>query len=325
MMGDLVVDIHAHLWSVAYLDLLAAAGVTDLEMYRHLAASDSQEDLDTRFALMDMAGIDVQVLSATPLVPHLEDREAAIATAAHVNDEYASLVDRFPTRLRAFLSLPLPHVADAVAALDRLDDERFVGVALTTDILGTPLTDPRFDDLFAALDRRGAVVLVHPVGADARSPLIAARPMRWAVGAPIEDTIAMADLLLAGHLSRFPEVRIVSTHLGGALPMLLPRMQAQQPWEAPDAPESPLTAARRAWFDTVTHVNPAALRAASDVLGSDHLLLGTDYPFQAQDELPADVALLDTVLAPAAAVAVRSRNATSLFSRTPWIITGGAA
>ncbi|WP_353113898.1 amidohydrolase family protein [Microbacterium sp.] len=308
-----VVDVHAHLWTPEYIDLLAGSGVAGLEMYRHLGAGAGDADLERRFALMDDGGIDLQILSATPLVPHLDDPEAAIAAARHVNDEYAAIVSRFPGRFRAFLALPLPHLEAATRALERLDDDAFVGVALTTDILGTPLTDVRFDPLFAALDARSATVLLHPVGGDARSALLADRPMRWAVGAPIEDTIAMADLLLAGHLSRFPGIRVIGTHLGGALPMLLPRMQAQQPWEAPDAPEPPTTAARRAWFDTVTHVNPAALRAASEVLGGDRLVLGTDFPFQAAGELAEDAALLGTVLSAEHASLARTGNAEVLF------------
>lgn len=316
-----VVDVHAHLWTHAYLDLLAESGVTGLDMYRSLGATDEPDDLARRFAQMGEAGIDLQILSATPLVPHLEDAAAASAAARHVNDEYARLVERHPDRFRAFLALPLPHISDALAVLDRLADEAFVGVAITTDILGAALTDPAFDPLFAALDARSATVLIHPVGADAQSPLIAQRPMRWAVGAPIEDTIAMADLLLTGHLARFPHMKVIGTHLGGALPMLLPRMRAQQPWEAPDAPESPDVAARRAWFDTVTHVNPAALRAAAEMLGADRLVLGTDYPFQSAGELLADVAQHDAVLTAAQTRTVRAGNADELFDLR-W--TGGA-
>jgi len=308
-----VVDVHAHLWTHAYLDLLAEAGIAGLDMYRALGATDEPDDLAQRFAQMDQAGIDLQILSTAPLVPHLEDAAAASAIARHVNDEYARLVERHPGRFRAFLALPLPHVAESLAVLDRLAEEAFIGVAITTDILGAALTAPAFDPLFAALDARSATVLIHPVGADARSPLIARRPMRWAVGALIEDTIAMADLLLTGHLARFPHVKVISTHLGGALPMLLPRMRAQQPWEAPDAPEPPDIAARRAWFDTVTHANPAALRAAAEVLGADRLVLGTDYPFQTAGELLADVAQQDAVFTKAVTRAVRAGNAEELF------------
>lgn len=308
-----VVDVHAHLWTGAYIDVLARAGVAGLDMYRSLGATDSADDLHTRFTLMDEAGIDLQILSATPLAPHLPDQQAALASAGHVNDEYARLVEQHPNRFRAFLALPLPHMPEALMTLDRLGKEGFVGVALTTDILGTPLTDPRFDPLFTELDARAATVLIHPAGADAQSPLIAGRPMRWAVGAPIEDTIAMADLLLTGHLSRFPRMKVIGTHLGGALPMLLPRMQAQQPWEAPSASEPPVDAVRRAWFDTVTHVNAAALRAGAEVLGTDRLVLGTDYPFQGAGELPADVAQYDTVLSAEDAKAVRAGNAGALF------------
>src|SRR5215472_18163836 len=75
-------------------------------------------------------------------------------------------------------------------------------------------------------------------------------------------------------------MKILNSHLGGALPMLLQRMDNQVPWEAPDTPERPSLAARRMWYDTVGHAHPPALRCAADSLGADRLVLGTDFPYQ---------------------------------------------
>jgi 6-methylsalicylate decarboxylase len=109
------IDIHAHLWSDEYLAQLDRFGSTTTDVHRGLGARDRRDELEARFALMRSAGVDMQVLSATPASPHFEREADAVAAARWVNDEYADLVRRFPHRFRAFASLPLPHVDAALA------------------------------------------------------------------------------------------------------------------------------------------------------------------------------------------------------------------
>jgi 6-methylsalicylate decarboxylase len=284
------VDVHAHLWSDDYLDLLEASGSTTTGAHRGLGAGSSEEELKARFELMDSAGVDLQVLSATPASPHFEDEADAVAAARRVNDEYAAVVRRFPDRFRAFVALPLPHVDAALDELDRgLGQLGMVGAAVTTSVLGRSVADPAFEPLYQELNRRGAVLYVHPAGCGAESPLIADHGLTWMIGAPIEDTVAAMHLIVAGIPSRYPDLRIVVAHLGGALPMVLERADHQYVWEAPHTPEPPSVAARRMWYDTVGHDHTPALRAAVDSLGADRLLLGSDFPYQAGDLFRAAV------------------------------------
>lgn len=272
------VDVHAHLWSSRYLDL-----IEDGSTWGGLRAGVTDGELDARFGLMDAAGIELQVLSATPVPPHLPGEHDAVRAARLVNDEYAELVRRFPGRFRAFAALPLPHADASLTELARcLDELDMVGAAITTSVLGRSLADPAFLPVYAELDRRGSVLFVHPAGTGAESPLITG-DMTWSVGAPVEDTIAVARLILDGIPSRFPHLEIIVPHLGGALPMLVERLDRQFTWESPGTPERPRDAIRRMWFDTVAHDHIPALRAAVDSLGADRLVLGTDYPFQAGD------------------------------------------
>src|SRR4051794_5514771 len=220
-------DLHAHLWSEEYLDLLASFGSTTTGVHRGLGAGRTGAELDARFALMESAGIDLQVLSATPASPHFAAEAQAVEAARRVNDEYAAVVREHPERFRAFASLPFPHTDAALAELARcLDELGMLGAAVTTSVLGRSLADPAFLPVYAELDRRGGVLFGHPAGAGAGSPLIGP-DMPWAVGAPIEDTVAVMHLILAGIPSRYPNLRIVATHLGGALPMVLERVDRQ--------------------------------------------------------------------------------------------------
>lgn len=275
------IDTHAHVYPSDYLEFLDACGVTTISNHRGLGADDSDKELEARFALMERAGVDRQVLSASPLTGALPDPGQAARASAMINDRYVGLVDRHPDRFLAFAALPLPHVDAALAELDRVfDAPGVVGVALTTTAVGRALTDPALAPVWQELDRRNAVVYVHPAGNGADSPHITDHHLTWMVGAPVEDTIAAAQLITRGFVTRYAHVRILNSHLGGALPMLLERWDNLAHWEAPDAPLAPSQAARRMWYDTVAHGSQAALHAAIKAVGADRLVLGSDFPYQ---------------------------------------------
>jgi 6-methylsalicylate decarboxylase len=158
-----------------------------------------------------------------------------------------------------------------------------VGVTMDTTVLNQVLVEPRYEPIFAELDRRAAVLFLHPAGTSACTPLIRDYHLTWIAGAPIEDTISVMQLIIHGIPSRYPRIKIINSHLGGALPMLLQRADDQYQWEAPDTPERPSIAARRMWYDSVGHGHVPALRCAIDSLGAGRLLLGTDFPYEAGD------------------------------------------
>lgn len=277
------IDVHAHYWTDDYLDLVAALGKTDTNTQRGVGAGGGAE-LDARLRLMDRAGVDLQVLSAAPQLPYGADAEQAQAAARFVNDQYAELVSRHHDRFRAFAATPLPHIDESITETGRaLDELGMVGVVMNTTVLDRALAEARFEPIFAELDRRSAVLYLHPTGNSACTPLIKDFNLTWMVGALVEDTISVMQLITRGIPSRYPNIKIINSHLGGALPMLLQRADNQYQWEYPDTPERPSVAARRMWYDTVGHGHIPALRAAVDSFGADRLLLGTDFPYENED------------------------------------------
>jgi 6-methylsalicylate decarboxylase len=282
-MQQMRIDVHAHYWTEDYLDRLVALGKTDASQARGLGAGDGAE-LDDRLRLMERAKVEMQVLSACPQVPYSEDAKRAVAVASFVNDQYSALVERQRDQFRAFATLPLPHVEESVAELSRsLDDLGMVGVALNTTILGRALVEPSFEPLFDELNNRAAVLYLHPAGNSACSPLIGNYHLTWMVGAPVEDTISIMQLITHGIPTRYPNVKIINSHLGGALPMLLQRADDQYSWETPDTPELPSAASRKMWYDTVGHGHVPALACAIGSFGADRLVLGTDFPYEKGD------------------------------------------
>lgn len=278
------IDIHAHLWNVDYLDLVQSFGRTDTPTQRNRGVTMDRRDIEARFALMDAAGVDMQVLSVSPQAPHFADKTHAVAAAREANDMYAEAVARYPARFKAFAALPMPHIDEALKELDRsLGDLKMVGVALTNSILGRSIADPAFTPLYEELDRRGAVVFLHPIGDAIGAPLVANHHLTWMIGAPFEDTVAVMHLILQGIPTRFPKLKIINSHLGGALPVLTKRLDSITTWEYPEMPERPSAAVRRMWYDTVDYGDIPALRAAVDVLGADRMVLGSDFPYETGD------------------------------------------
>ena len=312
------IDVHAHYWTADYLDLLVDLGQAGAGAARGLGAGGGAE-LEARLRLMDRARVQMQVLSACPQQPYVEDEQKAAQAARFVNDQYADLVQRYRDRFAAFASLPMPHVEQSVGEMRRaLDELGMAGIALNTSVLGHALVEPDYEPVFAELNRRSAVLYLHPAGNSACSPLIGNYHLTWMVGAPVEDTISVMHLITHGIPTRYPDIKIINSHLGGALPMLLQRADDQYRWEAPDTPERPSVAARRMWYDTVGHGHVPALRCAIDSFGADRLLLGTDFPYENGDTFVRAVDYVDDLqVDPYAARAILDQNAGALLGIGP--------
>jgi predicted TIM-barrel fold metal-dependent hydrolase len=308
------IDVHAHYWTDDYLDLLTDLGQAGAVAARGLGAGGGAE-LAARLRLMDRAGVQMQVLSACPQSPYGQDGQKATQAARFVNDQYAGLVQHYPDRFRAFAALPMPHLQESLGELGRaLDELGMAGIAMNTSILGRALAEPGFDPVFAELNRRSAVLYLHPAGNSACTPLIGDYHLTWMVGAPVEDTISIMQLITRGIPARYPDITIINSHLGGALPMLLQRADDQYRWEAPGTPEKPSVAARRMWYDTVGHGHVPALRCAIDSFGADRLLLGTDFPYENGDTFIRAIDYInDPRIDPDAARAILDHNASTLL------------
>jgi len=279
------IDIHAHYFPLEYLDRLDAYGgshVTGLIRRMKLGSADFS-GLEDHFRNMDRSKVDMQVLSVSGQLPYFAKERDAVDAARLGNDIYARIVREFPKRFAAFACAPLPHVQASIEETSRaLDDLGMVGVTAGTLVLGKSIADPAFDGFFAELNRRKAVLFIHPTGGSLGSPLIESTNLVWPVGAPLEDAVCLLQFMQANFPSRFPDIKIILPHLGGFVPFLTARLDQLQDHFLPDSAMAPSAQAKYFWYDTVNG-NPAALRCALETLGADHLLLGTDYPFWRDD------------------------------------------
>jgi 6-methylsalicylate decarboxylase len=270
------IDVHAHYLQPDFSEGMARRGAPWESAGRGVGISIQQ-----RFDLMAEAGIDVQVLSVSAHQPYVSNAFKAVDAATFANDLYQDLVERSDGRFLAFACLPLPHIDAALEEAARcLDDLGMRGITLGCSVLGRPLDSPVFEPLWAEMDRRGAVVFLHPMGTGA--PMTDAYGLTWMVAGCFEDTTAGLRLVLSGLTTRYPNVKIVLPHLGGTIPFLWQRL-VDSLERNPSSAIDPIVALRRLYYDTVNET-PAALRCTCETVGASQLLLGTDYPYLLGDK-----------------------------------------
>ena len=283
----MIIDVHAHCGSTDYMKLMRSRGTGprwDGNPYPTRPGagpppqSDSPPDIEERLKLMDEAGVQMQVLS-NPAGPYLPGAAEAVEGAHILNDAYATLVRQYPDRFAAYGVLPLPHVHESVHEIGRcLDDLGMVGIVMACSIQRerSPVED-EFEPVYEELNRRGAVVYFHPSGNGLCSPLVNDYKMTYAAGAPFEDTLIGVHLIAKRIPERFPNIKFVLSHYGGALPMMLNRLDHEAPPQLEPLAEPPSATARRFYYDTVGHNSQIALQAAYQAFGADHLMAGSDF------------------------------------------------
>ena len=305
------IDLHHHVVPAVYREALARAGASavggiPLPPWSEEAMLERIEALQIERAVVSV--------SAPGTLPVAAGEAPAVARA--VNDELAALRDSHPDRLGVFAILPLPDVPASLIELERATAVlRVNGVALLTNYEGRYLGDPVFEPLLRALDDRGALVHLHP-------NLPAAEPAGLVLPAPVlefvfDTTRAVADLVVRGTLRRFPRIRWVLSHLGGALPFLAPRLAmldsplAREHLGGPRA--DVIEHLRGVSYDIALAGSPANLALALSTVGSERLVYGSDVPFAPPATGEIAAAGLASV-EPAVRAAVERGNAARLLA-----------
>jgi predicted TIM-barrel fold metal-dependent hydrolase len=206
-----------------------------------------------------------------------------------INDYIADLTQRHPDRFAGLASLPwqLPH--EAIREMDRAADQLGLrGVVLYSHVRGRPVDDPAFEPVYAHAEAKGLPIVFHPT-VPSWGAAIKDHWMIPMMGLQVDTSFALLRLILAGVLERHPRLRVVLAHGGGALLALRGRLRHAHAAVAPARQrlrEGPEESIARFYFDTIVH-DGALLRALVDFAGPEHVLLGSDYPFDMGDLRPA--------------------------------------
>jgi aminocarboxymuconate-semialdehyde decarboxylase len=286
-------DLHTHYYPPIYFDKIrelpsefsfdkSPSGQTIITYRgaRFFGVTPPMTDVGKRLEDMDRVGIDVEVISLSTPNVFFADAEHQPEIARIVNDAYAELVAQHPMRFKGFASIPMDDPDAALRELHRaIHDLKLNGVILLSNIAGKPLTSPQYRSFFAEANRMKLCILLHPM-------LPAnAEPFREYVLGPIvgfmfDTTLAVARMCFDGMFKDFPDIRWIVGHLGGAIPYLMERLD--NGWRdfvecRAKIDELPSVYLKGLYYDSV-NFNPHMLMLVRNMIGADHMVLGSDYP-----------------------------------------------
>jgi aminocarboxymuconate-semialdehyde decarboxylase len=285
---------------------------------------DSFVEPEAKVAELEERELEGAVVSTSPTLFYYHiDAEPGEAIARAVNAGLAQFAAARPDRLSWMASVPLQAPDRAVAVLEDAVAAGAVGVEIATAAgPERPLDDPAIEPFWAAAERHGLPVMLHP-SYTVPHPRLNDYYLENVIGFPLETTIAVERLICSGTLDRHPGLRVVLVHAGGYFPWQAGRLRhARGPRpELQDSPENPWSYAGQVIVDPITH-DPDALRYLIAKLGAENIVMGTDLPFDMATPRPMS-ALLEACDEETAA-RIAERNPAELYGLVTASTTGGS-
>jgi predicted TIM-barrel fold metal-dependent hydrolase len=311
------IDVHAHFLPDCYLHALNKAGLTTLDGGFPIPAWSAEAALEM-MARQDIATAMISLSSPSTHFLPVEERPRLVR---EVNDAGAALTRNHPGRFGFFASLPLPDTEAALAEIRRAFDELGVdGIVLETNIAGEYLGSPRFAPVFEELNRRKAVVFLHPTSPACFGALALGRPAPL-LEFPLDTTRTVVDLLYSRTLQKNPDIEVIVPHGGAALPALVARIAAFANLALieprPGSEQEVFETLARLYYDIALSAHPVPLAALRRLAPIGRILFGSDWPFTPEIGVARNIAQLDASaeLDAGALNAIARENARRLFPR----------
>ncbi len=311
------IDVHAHFLPECYVEALAKAGLTTLDGGFPIPAWSEAAALE----MMERQKIGQAMISLSSPSTHFLPVEQKPALVRQVNEEGAGLVRRHPDRFGFFASLPLPDVDGALTemayAFDVLGAD---GIVLETNIEGEYLGSANFAPVFAELNRRKAVLFLHPTSPACFDALALGRPAPL-LEFPLDTTRTIVDLLYSRTLQTNPDIKVIVPHGGAALPALVARIAAFANLPIieprPASEQEVFETLERLYYDLALSAHPVPLAALRRLAPVSQILFGSDWPFTPEFGVARNIHQLETSdqLSESDARAIARENAERLFPR----------
>ncbi len=296
------VDFHTHIYPKFYLDFYEKReaepklindpneGLVFVHQGVRIAHVDPKGHVDPeyRIKVFDESGIEVQAVSlTTPSFAGL-DKQTALKMAKQVNDHFAEIQKRYPENYVFLAALPLQDVGASLDEINRcIRDLGFRGIGLFTNVDGTYIDDTQFHPIFDKAVGYDVPVFVHPA-----TPMVADFLKKYHVPVPLwgytyESTILLTRMAWNGVLEKFPNLKLVTTHLGGFVPFQLERINYAYRGYSRELgykplPRMPSDYLKQVYYDAVNFYKPA-VELVHKFVGGDHVLMGTDYAHRVGD------------------------------------------
>lgn len=297
------IDIHAHIMPEKYPDLKSQfgyGGFIYLDHHKQDSARMMRDDgtffreiqrncWDPEWILRDMDahGVDVMVLCTIPvLFSYWAKPQDCLEWSRFLNDHLAEVVQKYPKRFIGLGTIPMQAPELAVQELKRcIQDLGLRGIEIGTNINQKNLHEPEFYPVWESAQKLNASILVHPWDMMGEADM-KKYWLPWLVGMPAECSRAICSMIFGGIFDKFPELKVMFCHGGGAFPATLGRIQhgydCRPDLCAIDVKKGPKEYIRNFWVDGITHDLPT-LEFLIQLMGADRIAYGTDYPFPLGD------------------------------------------
>jgi aminocarboxymuconate-semialdehyde decarboxylase len=292
------IDIFPHIFPKGFYDRMLSISGKAAHMQKRVRDIPVLVDLDLRFRIMDRYDDYVQVLTlCSPPIEALGGPKETPELARLANDGMAELVTKYPDRFPGFVaSLPMNNPEAAVEEIDRaIMTLGATGVQIFSNVNGRPLDEPAFLPIFEKMAKVNLPIWIHPARpadfSDYPTEKKSKYEMWWVFGWPYESSVAMTRILFAGYFDRFPNLKIIVHHMGGMVPHFAGRIGPGLDQLGSRTDEEDLTVyARRLqkrpydyykmfYGDTALFGALHAMECGVSFFGADHILFGTDTPF----------------------------------------------
>jgi predicted TIM-barrel fold metal-dependent hydrolase len=285
------IDVHHHLLPQFYIEAQRAAGITG-SAYKGFPIWSPESSI----TLMNQLEIEKAILSYTSPGFWFGNQDKTNALVKKANDYLFELKTTFGEKFGGFAAMPLPNIDATLSEISRaLDELRLDGICLLTSVDDRYIGHPDFEALYKELDRRKAIVFIHPCyppGTEATGWDIP----RMLIDYPFETTRVATNLIMKGVITRYPNIRFILSHAGGTLPFLAHRLSIfdkRTPF-SDNYPEGALTLIRKFWFDTALSANEIPLSGLREIADPTRILFGTDYPYVVEEVADLETQNLDS-------------------------------
>jgi aminocarboxymuconate-semialdehyde decarboxylase len=245
---------------------------------------------EARLKEMDETEVSIQVLSTIPVLFNYWAKPTdGYETSRFFNDHIAGVVAKEPHRFIGLGTVPMQNMNLAIREMERCVNElKFPGIQIGSNINGENLSEKQFHPFFAAAEKIGCAIFVHPWEMMGEKQ-IEKYWLPWLVGMPAETSRAICSMIFGGVFETFPKLRVAFAHGGGAFPITIGRIEhgfkVRPDLVAVDNKVSPQNYIGKFWVDSLVH-DRRALKFLLEVMGEDNVCLGSDYPFPLGEDRP---------------------------------------
>ena len=310
-----IIDVHQHIISDVFRSLLHSRGIKG-----GAGEELAQWSPEQAIGVMDRNGIQSSLFSYTISGIDIGDMKFLSKLCRESNIALADVISTSPERFGGFAFLPLPDVDAALKEIEySLDTLKLDGVGMHSNMGGIYPGDERFDPVFKELNRRKAAIHMHPTDI----PEHAARSLPWPPYITefiFETCRVVANLVFSGTMDRYPDLSIILSHAGGAVPFLAWRLWTGEftiPGFKDRCPSGVFNCLKRFYYDTAMAANAAVFGSMREVVDSDRILFGTDYPYMPEIaiELYLNELVKDNGFSKDQCMGILHSNAAELFPR----------